>query len=437
VPAAIKLDLQKMQTVVAGGTSSDYVVSPTGEAGLVQIGTRRLRLINVDINNLLAVAPDGTLQLQWSYHLNQGLALCREHNWIPHIIIGHVVPPPLALQGPDGRVYGPSSWTIYDQYIQAFLEYVVVSQGFTETEWEVGNEMSIPSQNWVAPVLPTSATDPAGLSAYSTLYLHIATMIDNFRRQHPGTVLRVGGPAADTDWAIQFVDAVASKNIPADFVSLHVYGNQMTGTAMQTAISNIQTEIANQHLSIPVSITEWGPSTGSTLNFEPIAGAFALDFASTIAQAGVSDAIFLSLSQFPTEDWPVLYTTDQTPTDIMIAFEALAGLSGTQGTCNSSGDLSCVAVAGDDGTVSLVFWNFSWANTSFPDDMTQASETYQITAQLGASPASAYAILAAQLDSDPWDRTASPILVSLGGTSIRLTAQIHYGSYGKVSLKPN
>ncbi len=426
-----------MQMVVAGGTSPEYVVSPIGEEGLVQIGIRRLRLINVDIDNLVGVEPDGTLQLQWSYHLNQGLALCREHGWIPHIIIGHVVPPPLAVKAPDGRSYGPSSWTIYDQYIQAFLDYVVVSQGFPETEWEVGNEMNTPSQNWVAPVLPASATDPAGFTAYWTLYSHIAGVVSAFRHQHPGTVLRVGGPAAETDWAIKFVDFVASQNAQADFVSLHVYGNQSTGAGLQADINSIQQEIAARKLSMPVSITEWGPSCESLLNFEPIAGAFVLDFTSTIAQAGVSDAIFLSLSQFPAEDWPVLYTTDQTPTDIMVAFEALVGLNGTQGTCTSSGGLSCVAVTGEDGTVSVVSWNFSWAGTYFPDAITPASETFKITVQPGVSTATAYTIQSAQLNSGQWDQAAYPIAVQSGGASIGLTVEMPYGSYGRVSLKPN
>ncbi len=426
-----------MQMIIAGGTSPEYIVSPTGEEGLAQIGTRRLRLINVDIDNLVAVSPDGTLQLQWSYHLNQGLALCREHNWIPHIIIGHVVPPPLAMKGADGRIYGPSSWTIYDQYIQAFLDYVIVSQGFTETEWEVGNEMSIPSQNWVAPLLPTSATDPAGFSAYSTLYSQIATTIANFRQQHPGMVLRIGGPAANVGWAINFVDLVAGKDIPVDFVSLHTYGNQSTGIGLQGDISNIQMEMAKQHLSVPISITEWGPSTGSDLNFEPIAGAFALDFASTIAQAGISDAIFLALSQFPTNNWPVLYTTGQTPTDIMIAFEALAGVNGTQGTCTGSAGLSCIAVTTGDEVVSLVFWNFKWSDSYFPDVVPQASEVYTITVQLGVSAATSYTVQAAQLNSALWDQIAMPITLDLTGTNIQLSIRIPDGSYGKISLKPN
>ncbi len=425
-----------MQALIAGGASSDYVVTPSEEEGLQQIGTRRLRLINVD-NNLVAIAPDGTLQLSWSYHLNQSLALCREHKWIPHIIIGHVLPLPLAVKGTDGWTHGPSSWSIYDQYIQAFLDYVVVAQGFTETEWEVGNEMSIPAQNWVAPHLPTSATDPAGFDAYSTLYSQIATVVDSFRQQHPATTLRIGGPAADAGWAINFVDLVGSQNIPADFVSLHRYGNQSTGTGLQNDIASIQKEMTKQHLSLPVSITEWGPHVDSELNLEPIAGAFALDFASTIARAGVSDAIFLALSQFPTNDWAVLYTTDQTPTHVMSAFEALAGLNGTEGTCTGTTGLSCIAVSSSDGDLSVVLWSFSWSGSYFPDVMPQETEAYTLTVQPAGATAISYTVQTAQLDSGPWDQVANPITLDLAGTNIQLTFRMSYGSYGKISLRPN
>ncbi len=426
-----------MQVVLAGGASTDYMVPEVEAEGLEQIGTRRVRLINVDIDNLVGIAPDGTLQLQWSDLLNRGLALCREHKWIPHIIIGHVVPPALALKTPDGRTYGPSSWTVYDEYIYAFLDYVIVSQGFVETEWEVGNEMDIPSQNWVAPVVPTSSSDPAGFAAYSTLYSRIASVADNFRRQHPGIVLRIGGPAAAVDWAPQFVDLVTRSSVPADFVSLHVYGNQLTGHTFQYDISSLQQKIDTQQLKLPISVTEWGPNTSSKLNFEPIAGAFVLDFASNMTQAGISDAIFLSLSQFPSVNWPTLYSTDQTPTDIMIAFESLASLKGVQGTCTSNAELSCVAVTGEDGTVSLVFWNFTWASSSFPDAMTPANATFAITVQPGTSAALAYSIQTAELGSAPWDQSGNPIVLATSGNDIKLNLQIPDGSYGKIELKPN
>jgi hypothetical protein len=249
--------------------------------------------------------------------------------------------------------------------------------------------------------------------------------------------LRVGGPAADVGWAQQFVDLVAGQSLPADFVSLHIYGNQSTGAEFQANLGSIQQEITNTHLSLPISVTEWGPHTDSELNFEPIAGAFVLDFASTVARAGVSDAIFLALSQFPANNWPVLYTTDQTPTDIMVAFQALAGLQGTQGSCTGSAELSCIAATGTDGTINLVFWSFSWAGVYFPDSMTPTSNAYEITVQPGAGTATSYAIQSAKLDSGTWDLTASPISVSMSGTSIQVGLQVPYASYGEITLRPD
>jgi hypothetical protein len=121
----------------------------------------------------------------------------------------------------------------------------------------------------------------------------------------------------------------------------------------------------------------------------------------------------------------------------MVAFEAVVALSGKQGVCTGGGDLSCVAVTKDDGTVSLVFWDFNWTSTRFPDDTTAAIGSHQIVVQPGANVAAAYIIQEAQLDSGTWDQAANPIVVGTNGASVRLTIQVPYGSYGKISLKPN
>ena len=112
------------------------------------------------------------------------------------------------------------------------------------------------------------------------------------------------------------------------------------------------------------------------MNFTPAAGAFALDFAATLANVGVSDAIFLALSQFPSNDWPVLYTSDQQPTDIMLAFQDLVALNGTQVPCSGDG-LSCIAVQASDG-IHVLYWNFSWADSEFPTSASSESQSYSI-----------------------------------------------------------
>jgi hypothetical protein len=121
----------------------------------------------------------------------------------------------------------------------------------------------------------------------------------------------------------------------------------------------------------------------------------------------------------------------------MVAFQTLAGLKGTQGSCTGTAELSCVAVTGTDGTITLVFWGFSWAGVYFPDTMTPTSKAYEITVQPGTSAATAYAVQSAQLDSGTWDLTANPISTNLSGANIRLGLQIPYASYGEITLRPN
>ena len=187
--------------------------------------------------------------------------------------------------------------------LQHFLKYVVVEQGFTETEWEVGNEMNSPSQNWVASALPAASTDDKGFNAYAILYSHIAKDVDTFRKQHPGTTLRVGGPVeaedghlpAEVDWTTRFVQYTSTNHVPADFVSFHAYGNATTGTVIENLIQVIRKNLTATHNPATIAITEWGPSYSNTpgLNYDPIAGAFALDFVAKMAFFGIHDTMFL------------------------------------------------------------------------------------------------------------------------------------------------
>src|SRR5208337_1575002 len=71
--------LQGMQEVIAGGTTPESVTPPKIE-GLKQLGTRRLRLINVDVNALRAVAADGTPTVEWPVTLTYPLKLCRQNH---------------------------------------------------------------------------------------------------------------------------------------------------------------------------------------------------------------------------------------------------------------------------------------------------------------------------------------------------------------------
>jgi len=119
--------LQGMQTVAAGGTTSESV-TPAKIDGLKQLGNRRLRIINVDRGTLQAIEADGKATVNWPVQLTYPLKVCKQNGFVPHIVIGHYLPAQLAAGGRKGGP--PTSWAQYDRFIDAYLNYVVVEQGF-------------------------------------------------------------------------------------------------------------------------------------------------------------------------------------------------------------------------------------------------------------------------------------------------------------------
>ena len=111
------------------------------------------------------------------------------------------------------NVAPPKDWTKWDQLIEAFTRHLVQRYGETEVaNWyfEVWNEPNL--DFWSGnPKEPT----------YYELYDHTARAI-----KHVSSRLRVGGPStAQAAWADRFLEHCKEKNVPVDFVSSHVYGN--------------------------------------------------------------------------------------------------------------------------------------------------------------------------------------------------------------------
>jgi xylan 1,4-beta-xylosidase len=111
------------------------------------------------------------------------------------------------------NVAPPKDWGKWEQLIEAFSRHLVQRYGEDEvTQWyfEVWNEPNI--DFW-------SGTPKE--STYYDLYDHTARAL---KRVSPR--LRVGGPAtAQAAWADRFLAHCKEKNVPVDFVSSHVYGN--------------------------------------------------------------------------------------------------------------------------------------------------------------------------------------------------------------------
>ncbi|GAC1674841.1 MAG: cellulase family glycosylhydrolase [Candidatus Acidiferrum sp.] len=111
------------------------------------------------------------------------------------------------------NVAPPKDWKKWEQLVEAFTRHLVQRYGEDEVaQWyfEVWNEPNI--DFW--------GGDPKE-STYYQLYDHAAFAV---KRVSPR--LRIGGPAtAQAAWADRFLAHCKAKNVPVDYVSTHVYGN--------------------------------------------------------------------------------------------------------------------------------------------------------------------------------------------------------------------
>ena len=111
------------------------------------------------------------------------------------------------------NVAPPKDWTKWDQFIEAFCRHLVQRYG----EGEVGNWYF---EVWNEPNLDFWAGAPKEASYYE-LYDHTARAIKRVSAR-----LRVGGPStAQAAWVDSFLAHCKEKNVPVDFASSHVYGN--------------------------------------------------------------------------------------------------------------------------------------------------------------------------------------------------------------------
>src|ERR1039457_1818208 len=129
------------------------------------------------------------------------------------------------------NVAPPKDWNKWDDLITQFTKHLVDRYGIDEVaQWyfEVWNEPNL--DFWVGNPKDTT---------YFELYDHAARAV---KRVSPR--LRVGGPAtAQAAWADRFLAHCKEKNVPVDFVSTHVYGNDTAQDVFGT-----QEKISRNHM---------------------------------------------------------------------------------------------------------------------------------------------------------------------------------------------
>lgn len=251
---------------------------------LKPLGASKTRLINIESRKAASINPDtGELHFDFS-SLLKGLTDCKNYSLIPHIIVGNVPQISLASSKKDDKYYGVSDWTLYEKYAYAFLEFVMLKNGFSQADFEVGNEPDINGVSWLIQDSLTYS-DPKMYRAYMRLYEAWAHAAERLAHEHPEIKLRIGGPAITPysfgfgrlNWTGQFINDIVAQRLRVDFFSFHFYGSQQSLSALTEfgrypSITKhadyIRSKLSSLGLDrIPLYVTEWAPS--STIDETP------------------------------------------------------------------------------------------------------------------------------------------------------------------------
>jgi len=261
----------------------------------------------------------------------------------------------------------PKSYDDWDKMITAFAEHLVQRYGINEVaqwDFEVWNEPNI--DFWAGnPKQPT----------YFELYDHTARAIKKVNSR-----LRVGGPStAQAAWVAAFLNHCKQNNIPVDFVSTHVYGNDTAKNVLGTdeniprdkmvcrAVKMVHNEItASPYPKIPLIMSEYNASYA---NEPDVTDSIYMGpwLATTISQCdGLTQAMsYWSFSDVFEEQGVVrtpfyggfgVIAEDDISKPALNAFAMLHQLGDRRIKLDSD---SAIATRRPDGSLALALWNYA------------------------------------------------------------------------------
>jgi len=261
----------------------------------------------------------------------------------------------------------PKNWGRWGDLIEAFVRHLVTRYGIDEvSSWyfEVWNEPNI--DFWSGE--PKEAT-------YYRLYDESARAI---KRVSPN--LRVGGPStAQAAWVDRFIRHCAEGNIPVDFVSTHVYGNDTSQDVFGTseviprnqmvprAVQKVHDQVkASAKPDLPIIFSEYNAAYDNqvAVTDSPYMGPW---LAYTISRcAGLVDIMsYWSFSDVFEEQGVVsrpfyggfgLIAAGNIPKASFNAFKLLHDLGDRRLPVNSN---SALATGRADGALAIAVWNYA------------------------------------------------------------------------------
>lgn len=155
----------------------------------------------------------------------------------------------------------PKSWALWDDLITKFAQHLLARYGIDEvSKWyfEVWNE----------PNLDFWAGDPKQATYYE-LYDHTARDLKRVSAR-----IRVGGPStAQAAWVTSFIQHDVKDNVPVDFISTHVYGDDTAQNVLKInenvarrdmvcrAVKKVHDEVeASPRPQLPIIFSEYNAS---------------------------------------------------------------------------------------------------------------------------------------------------------------------------------
>ncbi|MBN8948116.1 MAG: glycosyl hydrolase family 39 [Rhodanobacter sp.] len=316
--------------------------------------------------------PDGSIRYNFSYidQIYDGLL---EHGVKPFIELGFM-PPALTSDPNELQEFWyhpnrapPKNYAEWDAMITAFARHLVARYGIDEVaSWyfEVWNEPNIGF--W--------AGEPKQ-STYYTLYDQTARALKAVNPR-----LRVGGPAtAQGAWATDFLAHTKKNNVPVDFLSTHVYGDDTAQNVFHSdehiprrdmvcrTVDKVHKEIlASPYPRMPLVFSEYNASYANLPNVTDTVfmGPW---MANTIRECAGKIQImsYWSFSDVFEEQGIVrnpfyggfgLIAARRIPKPAFNAFAMLHKLGDRQ---LKSGSDSALVTRRDDGTVVLALWNYA------------------------------------------------------------------------------
>ena len=402
-----KDDLQQLKHL-ASGVGWEFEPNAEAVAGLKRLGIKTLRCINVDPLPG-TFDKDGKFTIEKPDRLLWHLNACRDLGGKPHVIIATGLHPDLQLKEADVKdkgesimgmvhkaAYGPTSWPKFENYCEAYFEYVMVTQKFPDAEFEVANEPDIGGAFHPYPPRPANGSR-ALYEGYLEMYRHVALAATHFEQTHPGLKVKLGGPAlawaftfrfGDLNWAEQFIRDCGERKIKLDFIGVHYYGNISSLDGEYDAnfppfTGMLKTTLAARDRfcpGVPIQITEWGPSyrtdnsPDASVNANNVGAAWSAAFLNLMLQCRIDDALYLVTTDLRQQDkagkwetvwgWPSLFLNPNAvghayPKAPSHVFDMIARLEGERIESTRVGTVgSFVCAAPDKGQIQALVWNY-------------------------------------------------------------------------------